>query len=140
MSSRLSGLYCDGASVCTGIAMPCSSIITWKNGHPKVSPYGTLSRRDHRGDPEALGRVLHHRLGGDLGDRVARHARGAVAVAERGVFSFRSWSFGSWYTPPELQWKNASTPAPFHQVRGAVGVGGEGPPEVVGLRHREVET
>ena len=85
MSSRLSGLYCDGASVCTGIAMPCSSIITWKNGQPKVSPYGHAEPRDHGRDAEALGRVLHHRLRRDLRDGVALHARGAVAVAERGV-------------------------------------------------------
>ena len=86
MSSRLSGLYCDGASVCTGIAIPCSSIITWKNGHPNVSPYGTLEASDDRRDTETLGGVLHHRLRRDLRDGVALHARGAVAVAERGVF------------------------------------------------------
>ena len=55
--------------------MPCSSIITWKNGHPKVSPYGHAEAGDHGRDAEPLRGVLHHGLGRDLRDRVALHAR-----------------------------------------------------------------
>ena len=91
------------------------------------------------GMPEPLGGVLHHRLRRDLRDRVALHAGGAVAVAERGVLLQVVVLVLLVHATRAAVEERVDALHPLHEVGGAVGVGGEVAREVVGLRHREVE-
>src|SRR5688572_549412 len=89
------------------MGMACSIIITWNNGQPYVSPYGTASRAMTVGMPSRLAwyptstspAIFEIEYVGIPG--MVRWLSPTGDVSVRG-----SWPFG-WYTPVEEQWRYA---------------------------------